>query len=142
MNASFTIKGDQSILTIEILKRRSNDSNDTFDKNWILTHIELLIPGYKVSFNGDMQTTDIDRFLKETKQIYEKISGNTELTTLENPIHLVGKMTKTGKICWNGKTVYPIGFGAMLEFEFESDQSYLPVLIAELEKVLNVYPVI
>ncbi|WP_429821964.1 WapI family immunity protein [Domibacillus aminovorans] len=39
-------------------------------------------------------------------------------------------------------TCYPSGYGAVLRFEFESDQSYLKDLIKELDAILAIFPVI
>ena len=51
-------------------------------------------------------------------------------------------MDKLGKIMWTAETCYPAGYGAVLKFEFESDQSFLNELIKELDDILATFPVI
>ncbi len=51
-------------------------------------------------------------------------------------------MNYSGQIMWSGETCYPAGYGAVLKFEFKSDQSYLKRLIKELDDILTVFPVI
>jgi hypothetical protein len=63
-------------------------------------------------------------------------------SNMETFIQIEGEMDKLGKIMWIAETCYPAGYGAVLKFEFESDQSYLNNLIKELEEILTSYPVI
>ena len=56
--------------------------------------------------------------------------------------HIECEMDKLGKIIWTAETCYPAGYGAVLKFEFESDQSFLIGLIKELETILTAFPVI
>ncbi|MDI2586939.1 hypothetical protein OR571_07430 [Psychrobacillus sp. NEAU-3TGS] len=51
-------------------------------------------------------------------------------------------MGKLGNIEWSGETCYPVGTGAVLSFEFMSNQSFLKDLIKDLEDITDVYPVI
>ncbi len=51
-------------------------------------------------------------------------------------------MNKMGQLLWSGQTCYPVGNGAVLKFEFKSDQSYLQRLVKEVEDILLVFPVI
>lgn len=43
---------------------------------------------------------------------------------------------------WCAELCYSAGHGALLSFDFESDQSYLENFIKQLEQQLRVYPVI
>lgn len=51
-------------------------------------------------------------------------------------------MDKLGNIMWTGETCYPAGYGAVLTFEFASDQTFLNTLIKELDEILTVFPVV
>nr|WP_151535025.1 hypothetical protein [Cytobacillus depressus] len=64
------------------------------------------------------------------------------MKNLDSFIHFECKMNKLGHINWSGETCYPAGSGAVLNFEFVSNQSYLEDLIKELEDINYVYPVI
>jgi hypothetical protein len=51
-------------------------------------------------------------------------------------------MNNTGRIIWSAELCYLAGYGAQLNFDFESDQSFLKELIKQLEPILSVFPVI
>nr|WP_223701850.1 hypothetical protein [Sutcliffiella deserti] len=63
------------------------------------------------------------------------------MKNLDSFIHFEGVMNKLGHIDWSGETWYPAGSGAVLTFEFVSNQSYLENLIKELEDIIKIYPV-
>ncbi|WP_435372052.1 WapI family immunity protein [Sporosarcina luteola] len=60
----------------------------------------------------------------------------------EGNLDFEGEIDKLGKIKWNAETCYPAGNGAVLEFKFESDQTYLNMLIKELDDIIIQFPVI
>lgn len=74
--------------------------------------------------------------------ISSDLSGKAMLLNMEDYIQLECQMNKMGQLLWSGQTSYPVGNGAVLKFEFKSDQSYLQRLVKEVEDILLVFPVI
>ncbi|MFC4713526.1 hypothetical protein [Planococcus dechangensis] len=72
----------------------------------------------------------------------DKRKGKAELTSMEGVIEVQCRTNLLGRIAWQAKTQYPSGTGAVLTFEFASDQSYLLLLLRELENILASYPVV
>lgn len=127
---------------IEVISRRYPDTTNYWDINWIDSKINVDIPGYVVEFHASLRTDELSDFLNELQLLNKNLKGNATLNNLDKYIHFECEMDRLGKMKWSGETCYPAGFGAVLNFEFNSDQSYLERLIKELEAVLSVFPII
>ncbi|GGA40859.1 WapI family immunity protein [Psychrobacillus lasiicapitis] len=138
----FRLLGEKTKVEIEILGREHPNSYDYWDGNWVVSNVKVQIPGYYVDFNASLRTDEIRDFVDDLKLMDRHLSGKAILNNLDSFIHFEGKMDKLGHIEWSGETCYPVGTGAVLSFEFMSNQSYLKDLIKDLEDITDVYPVI
>lgn len=139
----FHILGEKNErIEIEALIRSYPNNTDYWNANWITSTIKIEIPGYLVQFTADLRTDELRDFLAELTMISSDLSGKAMLLNMEDYIQLECQMNKMGQLLWSGQTCYPVGNGAVLKFEFKSDQSYLQRLVKELEDILFVFPVI
>ncbi len=138
----FHLLGEKTKVEIDVLAREYPNSSDYWDGNWVLSNVKVYIPGYYVDFNASLRTDDIRDFFTDLKAMNRNLAGKAILKNLDSFIHLEGEMDKLGHIKWSGETCYPAGSGAVLTFEFTSNQSYLEDLIKELEKITYEYSVI
>jgi hypothetical protein len=138
----FHLLGEKTKVEIDVIGREYPNSSDYWDGNWVVSNVKVEIPGYNVNFNASLRTDDIRDFVNDLKLMSRNLSGKATLKNLDSFIHFEGEMDKLGHIEWSGETCYPAGSGAVLTFEFVSNQSYLDVLIKELEDITYVYPVI
>lgn len=127
---------------IEVLARTHADTTNYWDINWIESNIKVDIPGYLVHFNASLRTDELRDFVNELKLMNGNLKGKATLNNLDNYLHFECEMNHLGKIQWSGETCFPSGNGAVLNFEFTSDQSYLQSLIEELNAILEAFPVI
>lgn len=72
----------------------------------------------------------------------DQLKGKAVLVNMDGYIEMECEMNRFGKLFWNVETCYLPGDGAVLAFEFESDQTYLLSLIKQLTTVLTAFPVI
>lgn len=138
----FHVLGNRTKLEIDVRQRNYPDSRDYWDANWVASVIHLEIPGYMVHFEADLRTEELRDFVEELRTMNENLGGTAILKNLDSYIYLEGTMDRLGKIAWTIETCYPAGIGTQLTSEFESDQSYLRILIDELDRVLEAFPVI
>ncbi|KGR76261.1 WapI family immunity protein [Ureibacillus sinduriensis] len=139
----FHLLGDDfEKVEIEVVTRSHPNTTDYWDINWIDSKISVEIPGYVVQFHAALRTDEISDFLQGLKLMYSNLRGKAALNNLDNAIFFECEMDHLGKLKWLGETCYPAGYGALLKFEFSSDQSYLKKLIKELEAILSAFPVI
>ncbi|WP_409305006.1 hypothetical protein [Peribacillus sp. SCS-155] len=104
--------------------------------------IYIDIPGCVASFDANLRTDELRDFVSDLKLMNRLLKGKANLNNLDNYLELECHMDKLGKINWTAETCYPAGYGAVLNFEFESNQTFLPRLIKELDDIVSVFPVI
>ena len=138
----FYLLGEETTIEIDVLYRNYPNSSDYWDGNWVTSNINIKIPGYLVNFGANLRTDELRDFTNEIKLMSKHLKGKANLKNLENYLHIECGMEKLGNIIWTAETCFPAGYGAVLKFEFESDQSFLIRLIKELETILTAFPVI
>ncbi len=129
-------------LTIEVLARSYPDS-DYWDGNWCVTRIGAVLPGFQAAFNGEMELSELQGFHQDLQRLYSELKGTVRLNTMERDIELMAEMDSQGHIHWKVELTNTSGSANMarLTFEMDSDQSYLPALLAQIEAVLEMFPV-
>lgn len=138
----FHLIGEETTIEIDVLDRKYPNSSDYWDANWVTSKINIKIPGYLVNFDAYLRTDELRDFANEIKLMSKLLKGKATLNNLDNYLQIECEMNKTGKIIWTVETCYPAGYGAVLKFKFESDQSFLVELIKETENMLSTFPVI
>lgn len=139
---NFYILGEETKVEIGILHRNYPNSSDYWDGNWVTSKIHIEIPGYLVRFSANLRTDELADFAKELKAMNRSLKGKASLKNLDGYVNFECEIDKLGGLAWTCEACYPAGYGAVLSFEFGSDQSFLPGLINELDDILMVFPVI
>ncbi|WP_203364726.1 hypothetical protein [Bacillus sp. REN10] len=138
----FHLLGAETNIEIDVLHRNYPNSSDYWDRNWVSSKLKIEIPGYTVSFVADLRTDELSDFVNKLKIMNKNMKGKAILNNLDGYLEIEGEMNKLGQIIWTAETCYPAGYGAVLNFEFVSDQSYLETIIKELDDVLVAFPVL
>ncbi|AQQ53288.1 WapI family immunity protein [Planococcus lenghuensis] len=134
--------GKEAAIQIEVVSRIYPNSLDYWDGNWIVTRISIEIPGYSVQFSANLRTDELRDFVKKLKVMNKKLKGKASLENIDGFIDIKCEINLLGKIYWEVETCYPAGTGAVLHFNFESDQMYLENLIKELDEVIIAFPIL
>ena len=136
------ILGSETKIEIKILERLYPESIGSWEGDWVKAAIKVEIPGYSADFFADMRAEEFQDFRDQLNTMNQKLEGTASLISIENAIEAKAVMDSFGGIYWEVSTRYPISTGAVLAFEFGSDQSYLNQLIKELDEVLAEFPVL
>lgn len=134
--------GEETTIEIVVIGRSHPECTDYWDGNWIISNIWIEIPGYKAQFKADLRTDELWNFSNELKLMNKELKGKASLINLDGYLEIECEINKQGVIHWTAETCYPAGFGAVLKFDFSSDQSYLIGIVQEIESILSVFPVI
>ena len=89
------------------------------------------LDGYQFYFDG------LDRFLRELRHLYEKLSGAARLQTAWEDPFIEFSAAQSGHIDVQGHILTYDGRGEQLRFCFTTDQSFLPPFISSVERVLH-----
>ncbi|WML46140.1 hypothetical protein [Neobacillus sp. PS3-40] len=133
--------GEETIIEIEVIGRSHPKCTDYWDGNWIISNIRIEVPGYRAQFKADLRTDELRNFGNELKLMDKKLKGKASLINLDGYLEIECEINKQGTIHWTSETCYPAGIGAVLKFDFSSDQSYLKGIVQEIESILSIFPV-
>ena len=86
-------------------------------------------------------TIDFERFKSELKHIYENLNGKAEFKTLESKVEICVKGDGFGHLNAVCKLTDKVGVGNELKFELDFDQTQIPKMLTELEKITQRFPV-
>lgn len=138
----FRIKGlEGQFINIQVIGYSLPHMDDYWDGNWLICEVRAEIPGFTVNFPTDLRTNELTSFYDELVHMYGKMSGSASLVGLETNVDIQVQMDKLGKLEWKARLAFPSGDGAAIEFNIQSEQSYLIKLIDELKNILKGFPI-
>ncbi len=121
-------------------QRQFPEAQDFWDANWLIITVYCEAPGAQVKMNGPIiHLTEIENLLKECRQMYASLSGEASLNCMEPELDLILKMQTNGRLTMEVK-ITPNHLMQKHWFQFDIDQSYLPELIRDCQRVLENYP--
>ena len=141
-NGAFSVSGFRDGLTVNVLGYENSRPATVSDANWLRAHIQLETRGCVVRVDAALTTQDVKYFLDELEVVHSALDGTASLTTDEEAISLRVKVTKTGAAQISGELKELGSSNFKLEFEFESDQSYLWRTLAGLRGIHQMYPIV
>jgi hypothetical protein len=129
-------------LEVWVHGRECPDAVDEWDGNWLRVSARHSARGAIVQASGSfLDTVSFVRFAAELRELHQTLSGEASLESLEPEL----KATLKGKgpcgvleLAIEISPDYPKQTHA---FSAEIDQSYIPQIIADCERVIATYPV-
>ena len=137
---SFEIKGDNGFLKIEI-KEVFGFPNRTshFGGYECRADIHIKIPSYQVEGNFYTSTGEIFKFYNELEKCQIVLKGKAEYSTMENNLEMIIKYNDLGRTEISGRFQQYMDAVNCLEFEINSDQSFIKNTLDELEVIVKKY---
>lgn len=127
-------------VSVWIHQRQFPESEDFWDVNWLTVTACCEAPGAQVWTTGPLiHLTEIEKLLKECQRMHASLAGEATLNCMEPELDLTLKMQPGGRIALDVE-ITPNHLAQKHWFQFDIDQSYLPELIRNCQKVLEKYP--
>lgn len=127
-------------VSIWVHQRQFPESEDFWDVNWLIITACCKAPSTQVSTYGPLiHLTEIERLLTECRQLLASLSGQAGLRCMEPEFDLTMEMQAGGRLTLEVE-ITPKQLAQRHWFQFEIDQTYLPGLIRDCQKVLEKYP--
>jgi hypothetical protein len=129
-------------LVLTVHGRSIPHSSDYWDGNWLACTAEVAAGAFRGSLDGLRRNEDIARFLDRVAELYERLTGEALFDALEGwlDLRLIGD--GHGHIEARGQLCDDSGRGNVLEFRLCFDQTYLPLLMAQLQATIAAFPVL
>lgn len=109
---------------------------EAWDDGWLQTSVEIRSDGFTARLNPYFEISDFQVFLKQLAELYDKLSGTASLVPMEGQLELKLTGDGIGHITAKGKAFARATYGTMLEFEFGTDQTFLPDSITTLRSFI------
>lgn len=121
-------------------QRQLPEAEDFWDANWLIVTACCEALGAQVETRGPIvHLTEIETWLKECQQMHASLSGEACLNCMEPELDLILKMQTSGRLTMEVE-ITPNHLVQKHWFQFDIDQSYLPELIRDCQRVLEKYP--
>ena len=130
------IRGDGAFVSLDFPHRGYPEAHDYWDGNWVVTRIRAEARGFKADFTDQVHLGDIVRFYEAVLKLNASLTGEATLAMMEKYLVVTGKLDVRGSLDWSVLLLHPVKRDIQLQFTFQTDQSYLPELIQQLEDVL------
>ena len=136
----FEISEGGNFIRIDLIGFNSPNAELDWDKNWIKGFVKVKAGSFSGEFKADFMTVDFESFKNEMAKLYYKLTGIATFYTLEEQV--VVKITGDGIGHLKADCVVMdyVGVGNQLEFEINFDQTHIPKILNQLEKITTRFP--
>lgn len=137
----FEIKESGNLIKIEVVGMENPNAEDDWDKNWLNCMISVQAGPFSGKFKANLMTTDFELFKRGIIKIYDKLDGVAIFKTLESQVDIKIIGDGIGHLKAECEVIDNVGIGNKLEFEIDFDQTQIPELINQLEKITKEFPI-
>ncbi|GAB2775466.1 WapI family immunity protein [Salinimicrobium soli] len=137
----FELKEGGDFLRIEVIRLAHPHAKDDWDHRWVKSNVSLKAGGFSGQFACDLMISDFQIFKEQLSALYEKMDGIAIFSTVEEQIDIKIKGDGLGHFEAQCKVMDSPGTGNSLDFELEFDQTFIPQIVNQLEKVIQTFPV-
>lgn len=136
----FEISESGNLIRIELIGLNYPTAKLDWDRNWIRGFVKVKAGAFSGEFKADFITADFVDFKNELIKLYDKLNGIVTFKTLESQVEI--KIVGDGIGHLNAECIVMdnAGNGNKLEFEISFDQTHIPKIINQLEKITNKFP--
>jgi len=111
-----------------------------WDRNWLSSVISVKAGAFSGKFKANLMTTDFEIFKRELKIVYKNLDRAATFEGIESQVTINIKGDGIGHLnakCW---LMDFAGTGNELKFEIDFDQTQIPELINQLERITAEFP--
>jgi hypothetical protein len=136
----FEISESGNFIRIDLIGFNHPNAELDWDKNWLKGLVKVKAGGFSGEFKADFMTVDFLSFKNELKKLYDKLNGVATFYTLESQVEIKIVGDGIGHLNAECEVMDNAGTGNKLEFEINFDQTHIPKIITQLEKITNRFP--
>ena len=139
-NIYVEISRNGNFIRIELIGLSHESAELNWDKNWITGCVKLKAGGFSGEFNAEFMTMDFIQFQEQLEFLYNNLSENANLKTLEDQVEIKIIGDGIGHLEAECVVMDSAGFGNKLKFEIAFDQTFLPKIINQLKQITSKFP--
>ncbi len=113
-----------------------------WDADWHVNRLTCRVPGFRSEIRETMVLgSELEQHWREMQEFDALARATVAFEPLEPYYQLGFRLTSQKKVLVQGWIQYPAGWGSQLEFEFETNLTYVAEYIRGLNHILRTYPV-
>lgn len=112
------------------------------DGNWLTCQISVVSGSFRGSFDACLRCEEFPPFLRNLEALSQTLEGAATFSTMEGQLALTLTGDGKGHVQVTGEAMDEAGTGNRLEFTFNIDQTYLPLICTSLQDLLAAFPVV
>lgn len=128
----FVILGNTEKVIIQLPSPGSVDAT-----GWAEVRVVTDTPGFHAALHSSMMTWELRDLRDGLRQMYADLCGEVTWNAAEHFLDMTARMDRSGHLHW---TIALMSYHATLHVEFDSDQSYLPALIDQMDDIISRFP--
>lgn len=132
---------DGDHLSMMVMGRAYPGRNDYWDGNWLFTRIEISAQPFEGVIDGLIRSDEFDSFRKELADLNARRMRTATLISMENWVRIELKGEERGRIEARCQASDKRS-GRTFSWTFELDQSYLPLILRSLTRIVEAFPVV
>ena len=137
----FEIFDAGDIIRLEPIQVYDDASQLDWDRNWVKTKVIVKGGAFSGQFTADLMTTDFELFKRDLKNLDKDFKGTAKLSPLEGQLIININGDGLGHFETKCNVTDQPGYGGTLSFSLSFDQTELPRLINELDKITKAFPI-
>ncbi len=138
--AFFEISESGNFIRIDLIGLNHPNAELDWDKNWVKGFVKVKAGVFLGEFKADFMTTDFVSFKIELAKLYDNLNGIATFNTLESQVEIKIVGDGIGHLKAECEVMDYAGTGNKLEFEIDFDQTHIPKILNQLEKITDIFP--
>jgi hypothetical protein len=136
------IAGDRARIRVEVLGYENTNAQTLDDANWLSSEVAFDIGGVRGALSAALTTHDFAHLHADLGSALDALTGEARLETYEDALALAVDLGGGGRASVSGRIRASEAPRVTVTFAFDSDQSYLARVRAELRALVRAYPVV
>jgi hypothetical protein len=137
----FEITDGPDIIKIEPLQWTHQNADNDWDRNWIRSHVTVKGGAFGGQFSCDLFSSDFELFKRELKRAYKNLKLSATFKTIEGQIEIKCVGDGLGHFEVDCKAMDEAGTGNELNLTLSFDQTAIPGLVRQLDKITKTFPI-
>lgn len=136
----FEISDNGNLIRIELVKYNHPNAELDWDKNWVCGIVNVKAGAFSGEFQADFMTLDFVVFKNEMEKLYDKLNGIATFHTMEEQVLIKITGDGIGHLKADCVVMDYTGIGNCLKFDVEFDQTHIPGILNQLNRIINKFP--
>jgi hypothetical protein len=137
----FEITDGSNVIKIEPLLWTYPDSDNDWDRNWISSRITIKGGTFEGKFSCDLLSSDFELFKRDLNKVYDNLNEIATFKTIEGQIEIKCIGDGLGHFAVKCKAMDEPGTGNELNISISFDQTFIPELVRQLNKIIKAFPI-